>query len=261
MYINLISEACDKDFCNMQNELRRHLNDRSFYNRCEGHFPHQGWTIVAKIQYTVMTHKSPGQVSLRIIHGCARNPFRSLARVLTDVLGNQLEGVQHICHSSIDFKCKISKLRVGPTDRFCRLDLEDFYMASGHDILTKHAFGKQTERAGNVLREALSWLLKTQCVRVPMTGDTFYVRKGSGMGSVVSGALCDYVLYVLGERDWAVNPKITKHFGIKTWLRYRDDVFIIHENFSRFMDSLEGLGSASKRPGASKSRRCRNTTW
>lgn len=67
----------------------------------------------------------------------------------------------------------------------------------------------------------------------------FYVQKGSGMGSVVSGALCDYVLYALRERDWAVCPNIAKRFGINTCLNYRDDVFVIYENVSDFMNFLE----------------------
>lgn len=117
---------------------------------------------IAQIQYTVKTRKDPGQVGLRIIHGCARNPFRSLARVLMEVLENQLEGVQHICRSSIDFNHNIASLRVGPDDRFCRLDLEDFYMASGHEILSRHAFDQQAHNAGEVYKEALGWLLEGQ---------------------------------------------------------------------------------------------------
>lgn len=112
-------------------------------------------------------------------------------------------------------------------------------MASGHEILTKHAFDQQAHNACEVYRGALGWLLATQCVRVPLTGEFFYVRKGSGMGSVVSGALCDYVLYVLGEREWAANPKVAQRFGIKTWLRYRDDVFVIYENFVELKNFIE----------------------
>eukprot|EP00929_Paragymnodinium_shiwhaense_P065148 TRINITY_DN32696_c0_g1_i1.p1 TRINITY_DN32696_c0_g1~~TRINITY_DN32696_c0_g1_i1.p1 ORF type:complete len:261 (-),score=3.42 TRINITY_DN32696_c0_g1_i1:162-944(-) len=47
------------------------------------------------------------------------------------------------------------------------------------------------------------------------------------MGSIHSGGTADMNLFELGEKHYAIRPEVWRSYGITTWLRYRDDVFLV----------------------------------
>ena len=71
------------------------------------------------------------------------------------------------------------------------------------------------------------------------------VVKGSGMGLVHSSAVCDACLYTLAERPWACREEVLREFGVKMFVRFRDDVFAVATNFkifTLFFSEVQGAG-------------------
>ena len=47
------------------------------------------------------------------------------------------------------------------------------------------------------------------------------------MGACHSGGAADYTLHRLGEQEWAADASVHNRFNVRTWLRFRDDIFIV----------------------------------
>ena len=75
--------------------------------------------------------------------------------------------------------------------------------------------------------EAFEFVLQHQLVIDKRTGTTYAVTAGSGMGTLVSCDACDTCLYHRAEQPWATRSDIMADHGIKLYVRYRDDIFIV----------------------------------
>ena len=70
----------------------------------------------------------------------------------------------------------------------------------------------------------LVFILQSQFVQSANPDGLYKVIKGSGMGTEISGDLCDLVFVNLVEHD-LLKPDSLNYYCISTWLRYRDDIF------------------------------------
>ena len=64
------------------------------------------------------------------------------------------------------------------------------------------------------------------------------------MGMILSGEVADWTLYRLGEKKWAALSAVKERFGVRCWLRYRDDIFIIYRDRKLFDSYLGGFRRA-----------------
>ena len=60
------------------------------------------------------------------------------------------------------------------------------------------------------------------------------VKQGSGMGLRHSGDLADLSMYSLCEKAWALSTVVATEYGINTYWRFRDNVFIIAADRRKF---------------------------
>ena len=156
----------------------------------------------------------------------SRTCMHAYMHACTSVVGRRTSLLAHLCTSTSDFLSKLSAIQAMACDKLVRLDIEDFYMKGQHEILAKDAFDSGSPGFAEHC-EALSFLLTTQYVFSKDLGRLFHVRCGSGMGSCHSGDISDMVLYKAGEANWALKPDVQRHFGVRGWLRYRDDIFVV----------------------------------
>lgn len=200
-----------------------------------------GW--VSPLHYNVKTHKDPGEVGVRILHNGGQSPLTAIMRFLRIGFADSLKQCSHLCFSTSDFISKLRSVKVGPDDKLVRLDLEDFFMAVSHNTLCDFAYplGPQC------YKDALRFILSSQFVKSSDPDGLFQVVKGSGMGTEISGDLCDLVLFNLAEAE-LLKPESLNHFHITTWLRYRDDIFFIardrplmHAFVQKFRTLLRGV--------------------
>ena len=61
-----------------------------------------------------------------------------------------------------------------------------------------------------------------------LEGRTFQVIKGFGMGAIHSGEVSDAVYHVMAEKHWSANEAIMAQCKVYGYVRYRDDIFILH---------------------------------
>ena len=52
------------------------------------------------------------------------------------------------------------------------------------------------------------------------------VVRGSGVGTSISSDVCDLALFELAEKH-LLFPDNLARLGVKTWLRYRDDILVV----------------------------------
>lgn len=117
-----------------------------------------------------------------------------------------------------------------------KIDIENFYMSPEHDILLNTCFTAFSSDTRGRLRSAADFLLVHQHVKNMVTGDCYQVIKGSGMGSVLSGDMCDEALWILGEAFWASDAETQQRHGVLGWFRYRDDILAIASDRILFRD-------------------------
>ncbi len=204
-----------------------------------------GRNVAAKLEVTVKTHKPPGCVKPRNIHSCSRSPFIPMGRWLNYVFReNVLSRYPHICKDSDDFLKRIEHVNVDATDLLIRIDVEEFFMSGEHPILAEEAVSMIKKETCNVklsklVDRAVLFLLDNQFVHSDLLpGRLFKVRYGSGMGTVFSGDLSDVCFLSLCE-IWALRN--LQRFGIKSYSRFKDDIFVIASGFESFRDFLTEL--------------------
>ena len=185
-------------------------------------------TIIAKLKCTVKTTKSAGSNFFRNLHACPSFQFEDLGRWLDRVLGRELAKLKHLLRDTRSFVNEMKGHRCDDNDRFCRLDLDDFFMSGSCAGLSDAA--ADIFKPGplkKLVRAVTFFLLDNQYIRSEYDSRLFKVRKGSGMGLVYSGAVCDAALYTLAERPWATHALVQKKYAVRSYFRFRDDIFFI----------------------------------
>ena len=59
-------------------------------------------------------------------------------------------------------------------------------------------------------------------------GQVYRVARGSGMGTVLSGELCDIVFFYLVGKNYISTERFMRFHKIRMWLRYRDDLLVLY---------------------------------
>jgi hypothetical protein len=125
---------------------------------------------------------------------------------------------------------------------FCCLSLcvrwlffEDFFMSPEHQIFFDVISGRPSLVH---LIDSVQFLLLNQFVRCPVSGRVLNVVRGSGMGSQVSSDLSDLAFFDVVECH-ALHRM--RDFGVRSYVRYRDDIFMVCESSIRAHGFLELL--------------------
>ena len=198
--------------------------------------------IWSKLHFNIKTHKPAGKVGLRVLHNGGSNPMCGLMRLLRQKIKSTLSGADHICSSTQDFLEKLSRVHIFPGDFLVRIDMEDFYMAPSFQKLSEHSGLVDVDEC---YVQALNFVLENQFVSVVVDGfkHHFQLLKGSGMGTEISGDLCDSVLFWLSECK-LLTPDSLSMYSIRSFLRFRDDVFIVAGDRSLFRDFFRAFRSS-----------------
>ena len=180
------------------------------------------------LNFKVKSHKPQGKVSIRVLHDAGRSPLGGLAHVIRYILSPCNHDNDYLCFSTGQARDKACSTPIDPQDRLVAADVEDFFMAEKltHDTLINAACEKFP-----FLREPLSHLLFHQYVS--WKSFKWQVTIGSGMGTQFSSDLCDLTYAAIVESRLLL-PSFKTECGIKCYIRYRGDIFIIGS-------SLQGL--------------------
>ena len=131
--------------------------------------------------------------------------------------------------STEEFVQRLDAIRIDPGDILVRIDVKHFYMSGTHDELVSailKAFPRTLLRQR--LKEAVYFLLAHQYIESKLLPGRCWVTKiGSGMGLRHSGAIADLAFAMLAELPWALKPYNLSAYGIKTYMRFKDDIFVV----------------------------------
>ena len=95
--------------------------------------------------------------------------------------------------------------------RFMKLDVKDFYMTGGHNMLVTKAKSLLDEPDRKGFELVASAILENQYVASDfLPGKCFRVKNGTGMGMISSGHISDSVLFALLERSYIMKPSIRR---------------------------------------------------
>jgi hypothetical protein len=205
-------------------QLSTFLDDKSlisYVGRWWGSCPEQ--LLINPLHFNIKTHKPPGKINCRLLHDAGRSPLGGLMHIVRLQLAAINSQLQHLCFSTQDVTSQIRNLQISEHDRLVTADIKDFFMEASHETLVTQAC---SHPGASHLRNAIQFLLSEQYVHVGMTNRLYKVIKGSGMGTQISSDLCDLAFFQLVESETCSKENLRK-YGIKTWLRYRDDVFLV----------------------------------
>ena len=188
----------------------------------------RGGLLFATLMITVKTHKAPGCVGVRNIHGAKHYMFEGIAAWLGHKLKQLNADLGHLLCSTNAFHDRVSRIACDPSDDYwIKLDVKDFFLSGQPFELVDDALADwcSSGEERHLYSDVLYFLLFHQYVRSnEMPGRSWRVVRGSGMGLKHSSDLMDWCFYSRCEK--ALLPS-AKSCGIKTYLRYRDDILIL----------------------------------
>ncbi len=204
----------------------------------------------ASLITTIKTHKGNGFIEHRNIHAAANPKFRGLSFWVSAVLDDELKQLPHLLMSSERLVSLLPSVTIEPGDKLVRIDLKHFFMSGDVSSLSDGASAIVENREKKLLVKAVLDLTFEQFIQPKYLPNRLWRAKGSGMGLVHSSAVCDACLYTLAERPWACREELLREFGVKMFVRFRDDVFAIATNLKRFTfvcSEVQGAGGRNFR--------------
>lgn len=204
-------------------------------------------SVAARLITTVKTHKPPGDVRLRNVHGLSRYAFGGLGRYVhlkLEVL--MKKHCPHLMRSTAEWVQAVKNLKLTKDTWMVRVDLKDFFMSGDAQTLAKNcALCMELEygqNAARLIEDSVLQLCEYQYVSSSeVSGRLWRVTRGSGMGLPHSGAVSDATLWWLGERQWATNKHIQAAHSVDGWWRFRDDIFILGRDMTKMRSFLNGF--------------------
>ena len=192
-----------------------------------------GWERSASsLQHTVKTHKEPGEVSFRAVHGSNKHAYVSMMSWISLVLGDALSKFPHLCESSDKSIERIRSIQIGHDDVFLHVDLKDFFMTGSPDFIVHHTALVIPKRFRPAFRAALSFILKHQFVLSKLLpGRLWRVIAGSGMGMKSSGHVSNACfLHSVEQCGLGLLCASTRaKYGIRQYSRYMDNLLFVLE--------------------------------
>ena len=109
--------------------------------------------------------------------------------------------------------------------------MKDLFMSGGTEALATAAAAICEGDLRLWLYRAIRFLLSHQFIRTPLDpGRLWKVTRGSGMGMVHSSSICDAALYTRAEKRFTLQMGNRRAHNIINYLRFRDDIWIAHNN-------------------------------
>jgi len=195
--------------------------------------------VGAPLQYTIKTHKNPGEVKLRLLHGASRHPYTGVGIILNRIIQPILDELPHLCRSSTAMRERLESKQYPSDSVFCKMDIDNFYMEAQHRTLVDCAFrGVSLPPAKlEILKSLLTHVLHFQYVFNPRSNRWYQVKLGSGMGLNFSGCVSNKCFYELAERPWMLSNNVQSAFGVHNYCRYHDDSITVASHPESFVSS------------------------
>ena len=201
--------------------------------------------LFSRLQFLIKTHKPPGGISLRPLHCSTLHPFGGWSRVLSRRLAAVTSGFAHLARNTAQLIAQATSWATEPGDVLLKVDVDNFYLEGTHPEMIWALEGIWMDEADQAMGERLTnWMLGNQYVHDALTDTLYQVLQGSGMGCIHSGDLSDMLLYLRAERSFALSPVVRQRFGVRGYVRYRDDIFLClrgaswHEWLAAFRTAL-----------------------
>ena len=182
-------------------------------------------TRVARMDITCKSHKPT--VAFRPLHTATNYAYKGLSIWLSQKIRSYLRKFDYLLKDSAFLVKDLESLDVWPTYVIVKLDIKDFFLSGNHQDLdrdTKCIF-RGTERY--VFSKVVSFLLSSQAVQHPYSGDCYAIVTGTGMGLTHSGELADLALHSKVERHFVLDPGCREKHGIVRYYRFKDDAIAI----------------------------------
>ena len=188
--------------------------------------------MARSLEVTCKSHKHPGEVVCRNIHGGGRWPLAGVGAWLTRHLRKITRSLPHILTSSADLVKKLHCLQLPPCCKLVKIDIKDFFLTGTPAELARAVsslFDNVRER--ELVRDAILLLTEHQYIKSKFyPGEFWKLTYGAGMGLNFSAELCDVALYALAEKRWATVAGICSYHRLQAYYRFRDDVLAIFEH-------------------------------
>ena len=206
-----------------------------------------GSTWGASLITAIKTHKGNGFIEHRNIHAAANPKCRGLSFWVSGVLDDELKQLPHLLMSSEHLVSLLPGVIIEPGDKLVRIDLKHFFMSGDVASLSNGASAIVGNRAKHMLVKAvLDFLIFEQFIQSKYLPNRLWrVVKGSGMGLVHSSAVSDACLYTLAERPWACRVEVLREFGVKMFVRFRDDIFAVAADLKKNHNVFSEVQGAS----------------
>jgi hypothetical protein len=184
-------------------------------------------TATSVLKVTCKTHKPEGAATFRALHTTPLCQFMALGTWLVLMLRKHMEDsrFRHILKSSDQFAREICTIIPRHEHFFLKVDLQDFFMSGSPDELKADCCANICDsQLRHIVSESILLLLDGQYVMSPLLENRiFRVAKGSGMGLVHSGDLCDLALCNRAELCWAAAAAVWARHAVDGFWRFRDD--------------------------------------
>ena len=183
--------------------------------------------LCSKLMLTCKSTKDPGQVGHRNIHGSWQHAWEGVAAWIEWKLERALKQCPWLVRSAHDFVARLVSQPCCETDVIARIDVSDFFMTGDFDMIRSQALKIVDCKDKAMLSEAIKFVLENQflqCQAVP--NRIWRVCSGSGMGARHSSSLCDAALAGVGEIGFVGSSAANKRFKIRSYYRFRDDIFV-----------------------------------
>ena len=139
------------------------------------------------------------------------------------------------------------QVKVDSTIYMIRIDIKHFFMSGTPEHLAEYASRILPQGHRRIYHDAVLWFLHNQYIKsgVIKHSTVFKVVRGAGMGLPASGPIADSVFYTLAEKSWGTNPLVMEAHGIRHYVRFKDDLFVIATNRALTRKWYRGLCRAA----------------
>ena len=194
----------------------------------------EGARLASLLTVTVKTTKPQGAVSCRNLHCSSRYAFKGLGLWLQCELASKLRPFSHIVQSPQEFSDRIRRANIILDESFwmMKVDIREFFVCGSLVELeceVMKLFDTDPNHKRVVARSALNLLLGSQIIRSKATPLVGRAVEGSGMGLPQSAGIADAAFLCKVEQHM-LQTRVVLAAGIKLYMRYRDDIFILTNN-------------------------------
>jgi hypothetical protein len=150
------------------------------------------------LELNCKTHKEP--VTFRNLHASTMWRYGALSRFVSNVLQRDLNKHPHIIRDSRDLVNKLSSVKCSATMKFCKLDVDHFFMSGkAHELTNLCVKGLPHDHpTRDPLEQSIYFLLDNQYVLDEASGLLVKVVNGSGIwGSLTQAQLLKLLSFMV----------------------------------------------------------------